>query len=548
MYTGNYKCLELFAKSLGDQNGFISIIADDGEEMERIELKHLYGNWLKIPVEEDTDYQVAVQNAEVSLAYLSDTEDILDTGICILDTGNDFKEMDEGEFREFIRSAYREQYHFTPVVNWMNDPNGLCWYQGYYHLFYQFNPFGQEWNNMYWGHAASTDLVHWKHLPVALEPQTEILDNLELKGGAFTGSALAEEDEVHFWLTRHIGPHEDGGETVQYQTEMRSSDMIHFSQERTVIEEKPEGASFDFRDPKVGKFGDKWYLVLGSCLNEKGAILLYESKDQEKWNYKCPLIVENTPIRTIECPDFFPLDEKYVAMGAWMDHYDEEGRFQMSRYYIGNWEGAELHAEKEQWMDFGSNCYAAQSFFHDGRRIVIGWISDFYGEHVALPNGAYGSMTLPRELHILENRIYAQPVKEVYELKEKLLYSGKETAMKLEGISGNCYYAKVSGEENGEFSILLGKDQEKNIFLKSEGGSVFLKTTGVKSESIRFVSSVEKFRNAEIFVDGRTVEVYLNDGEDVGTKLFYNSQTEGCFELDSRKPLDLEIYTMKSIW
>lgn len=548
MYTGNYKCLELFAKSLGDQNGFISIIADDGEEMERIELKHLYGNWLKIPVEEDTDYQVEVQNAEVSLAYLSDTEDILDTGICILDTGNDFKEMDEGEFREFIRSAYREQYHFTPVVNWMNDPNGLCWYQGYYHLFYQFNPFGQEWNNMYWGHAASTDLVHWKHLPVALEPQTEILDNLELKGGAFTGSALAEEDEVHFWLTRHIGPHEDGGETVQYQTEMRSSDMIHFSQERTVIEEKPEGASFDFRDPKVGRYGDKWYLVLGSCLNEKGAILLYESKDQENWNYKCPLIVENTPIRTIECPDFFPLDEKYVAMGAWMDHYDEEGRFQMSRYYIGKWEGAELHAEKEQWMDFGSNCYAAQSFFHDGRRIVIGWISDFYGEHVALPNGAYGSMTLPRELHIRENRIYAQPVKEVYELKEKLLYSGKETSMRLEGISGNCYYAKVSGEENGEFSILLGKDQEKNIFLKSEGGSVFLKTTGVKSENIRFVSSVEKFRNAEIFVDGRTVEVYLNDGEDVGTKLFYNSQTEGCFEMDSRIPLDLEIYTMKSIW
>lgn len=548
MYTGNYKCLELFAKPLGDQKGFISMIADDGEEMERIELKHLYGNWLKIPVEEDTDYQVEVQNAEVSLAYLSDTEDILDTGICILDTGNDFKEMDESQFREFIRSAYREQYHFTPVVNWMNDPNGLCWYQGYYHLFYQFNPFGQEWNNMYWGHAASPDLVHWKHLPVVLEPQTEILDNLKLKGGAFSGSALAGEDEVRLWLTRHIGPHEDGGETVQYQTEMRSSDMIHFSQERTVIEEKPEGASFDFRDPKVGRFGDHWHLVLGSCLNGKGAILLYESKDQENWTYKCPLIVENTPIRTIECPDFFPLDGKYVAMGAWMDHYDEEGRFQMSRYYIGNWEGAELHAEKEQWMDFGSNCYAAQSFFHDGRRIIIGWISDFYGEHVALPNGAYGSMTLPRELHMRENRIYAQPVKEVYELKEKLLYSGKETALKLENIPGNCYYAKVSGEVNGDFSVLLGKDQEKTICLKSEGGAVFLKTTGVKSENIRFVSSVEKFRNAEIFVDGRTVEVYLNDGEDVGTKLFYNSQTEGCFELDSREPLHLEIYAMKSIW
>ncbi|MDO4308337.1 MAG: glycoside hydrolase family 32 protein [Eubacteriales bacterium] len=548
MYTGSYKCLELFARPVGEQKGFVSIIADDGGEMERRELEHLYGNWLRIPVAEDTAYQVELKDAEVTLAYLSDTEDILDTGICILDAENGFEEMDEVQFREFIQSSYREKYHFSPVINWMNDPNGLCWYQGYYHMFYQFNPFGQEWNNMYWGHAASTDLVHWKHLPVVLEPQKEILDNLQIKGGAFSGSALAGENEARFWLTRHIGPHEDGEETVQYQTEMRSSDMIHFSEERTIIKEKPEGTNFDFRDPKAGKFGDEWYLVLGACVNGKGTFLLYESQDQENWTYKCPLLTENESIRTIECPDFFPLDGKYVAMGAWMNHYDEEGRFQMSRYYIGNWEGADLQIESEQWVDFGSNCYAVQSFCHEGRRIAIGWISDFYGEHIAVKNGAYGSMTLPRELHVRENRVYTQPVKEVYDLKDKLLYSGKENALKLENIPDNCYYAKISGEMQGDFSILLGKDKDKTICLKAEGGTLFLKTSGVKSEAIRFVSSVRNFKNAEIFVDGRTVEVYLNDGEDVGTKLFYNSQTEGCFELASRELLQVEIYTMKSIW
>ena len=87
--------------------------------------------------------------------------------------------MNKEEFSKFIDTPYREQYHFSPVVNWNNDPNGLCWFKGYYHLFYQLNPFEQEWNNMYWGHAASKDLVHWTHLPVVLEPQKEILDNLD---------------------------------------------------------------------------------------------------------------------------------------------------------------------------------------------------------------------------------------------------------------------------------------------------------------------------------------------------------------------------------
>ena len=86
---------------------------------------------------------------------------------------------------------------------------------------------------MYWGHAVSRDLIHWKHLPVVLEPQEEVLDNLSLKGGAFSGSALPMGDEVNFYLTRHIGPQEDGPDTIQYQDMVKSHDMIHFEQEKT---------------------------------------------------------------------------------------------------------------------------------------------------------------------------------------------------------------------------------------------------------------------------------------------------------------------------
>ena len=401
---------------------------------------------------------------------------------------------------------------------------------------------------MYWGHAASKDLVHWTHLPVVLEPQKEILDNLAIKGGAFSGSALPMGNEVYFYLTRHIGPQDDGWDTVQYQTMTKSSDMIHFEPEKEIIREKPEGTNYDFRDPKAIKIGEKYYIVLGACVDEKGTFLLYESEDAENWKYRCPLITEETKIRTIECPDFFPLDDKYVAMGAWMSHYDEYGRFQQCRYYVGDWNGDAMDVHTQQWVDFGSNCYAAQSFQHEDRRILIGWISDFYGEHIATEPGAYGSMTLPRELHVKNEHVYTKPVEEVYTLLGDTVYEGTGSEIKVGSIADNRYYASVSFEETGDFNILLGQDGDKSISLTAEGGKVFFKMAGVKSDKIQFVSSVEKCRNAEIFVDGRTIEVYLNDGEDVGTRLFYNSNRQGIFCLNSEKDAQVKICEMKSIW
>ena len=548
MYTGNYECLELFVKPEAGKKGSVSLKKVKENKTEIKELQHIYGNWIKFPTDKDTEYEITAQDCTITFAYLSECENILKNGICVLNTTDNFKAMNKEEFSKFIDTPYREQYHFSPVVNWNNDPNGLCWFKGYYHLFYQLNPFGQEWNNMYWGHAASKDLMHWTHLPVALEPQEEILDNLAIKGGAFSGSALPMGDKVYFYLTRHIGPQDDGWDTVQYQTMTKSSDMIHFEPEKEIIREKPEGTNYDFRDPKAIKIGEKYYIVLGACVDEKGTFLLYESEDAENWKYRCPLITEETKIRTIECPDFFPLDDKYVAMGAWMSHYDEYGRFQQCRYYVGDWNGDAMDVHTQQWVDFGSNCYAAQSFQHEDRRILIGWISDFYGEHIATEPGAYGSMTLPRELHVKNEHVYTKPVEEVYTLLGDTVYEGTGSEIKVGSIADNRYYASVSFEETGDFNILLGQDGDKSISLTAEGGKVFFKMAGMKSDKIQFVSSVEKCRNAEIFVDGRTIEVYLNDGEDVGTRLFYNSNRQGIFCLNSEKDAQVKICEMKSIW
>lgn len=548
MNSGKYRCLEIFAKSSGE--GMITV---RNQSNQTEETKYCRYDWLKFPLEQHCDYELEVENAVIGLMYFSGSDDIMETGITYLDWNEAEKKMECRNMAEQYDTCYREQYHFVPWKNWINDPNGLCWFNGYYHMFYQTNPHGQSWSNMYWGHAISKDLVHWTHLPIVLEPQPEILKQTDrIKGGAFSGSAVVEEDEVFFYLTRHYGPLEDSPDTIEEQWMTSSRDMLHFEPEWRIISEKPEGASFDFRDPKVLKIKDTWYLVLGTNLNGKAAILLYRSSDGKEWEYLHPLLVEQTEgIRCFECPDFFELDGSYVAMGAWMSHYDECGRYQMSRYYIGNWKEEKLEVEQSRWFDFGSNCYAMQSFEREGRRISIGWVSDFYGEYIPMENGANGSMTIPRELHVKNGRLFMTPVQEIYSLKGKELYIGKEERIQLDEIEGNCYYAQVQFKRNTEFSILLGKEDDAAIYLKNDSNGVRIETYGVKTEGIPFVADVTEVTELEIFVDRRLVEVYINHGEAVGTKIFYHSDKNGCFILDGTDMQAIakaSVHTMHSIW
>lgn len=552
--SAKYTCLEIFARQLAE-GGKIRVLSGNVDGSQTIVEKPAgknYFAWLKIPLKEDTDYEITGEDCEVSLSYLSGSKDLLETGVCYLE-----KDQADGSFYIAGQTAWydgpnRETYHFSPWKNWINDPNGLCWFQGYYHMFYQFNPHEQRWSNMYWGHAVSRDLVHWTHLPVVLAPQEEILENQEsVKGGAFSGCAVASDEEVVFYLTRHKGPLQDGEDTVEQQWMMHSRDMIHFSEETCVIGQPPEGVSFDFRDPKVLRVGDRWYMVLGSAIAGQGAILLYESADGEKWEYAHPLLVEKRVKRCFECPDFMELDGTYVATGAWMEHYDECGRYQMCRYYTGTFRDGEFAVENDGWFDFGSNCYAMQSFAHQGRRISISWISDFYGEHVPCENGAYGSMTIPRELHVRDGKLYMMPVREIRALKGKTLYEGKGENISLTGIEGNAYRVRIGFSENTFFTILLGEDGERSISLVNEEEGLRIVTKGVKSEGICFKADVEEVRELEIYMDRRVAEVYVNGGEAAGTKVFYSGSTSGCFALDAEMPENVvwaEAACMKSIW
>lgn len=543
--NGEYESVCIFAEKTDDRDGWICLEGPGGKEQQ----VHMNDDWyrlVQLALPEKGIYRISRKGVSFTQMYLSGGPDLMDRGIRFLDPDSG----DEMELGKWYDTSVREQYHFNPFMNWVNDPNGLCWFKGYYHLFYQSNPFGQEWNDMYWGHAVSRDLIHWTHMPYVLEPQPDLWRDKEHKGGAFSGSAQVEGEQMHLYLTRHHGPQEDGEETREWQTEAVCWDGIHVEKERPCITERPEGASFDFRDPKVQRIEGMDYMVLGSSLNGVPSILLYV-RENGAWSFKGPLLQEHEPgIRTFECPDFFELDGKYVAAGAWMCHRDEAGRYQMTRCYTGTFDGGRFKTEHQQWYDFGSNFYAVQSFEHGGRRIAIGWISDFYGEHRVKPTGACGSFSLPRELHMEQGRLFTEPVKECYGLLKERIFavSGQEVSPVI--VPGNSFFVKIKLGDDRDFLVTLAREGDDALYLERKNGVTSLVSTRKEVSEVRFPSDVSTVRYVEIFMDRRVAEVYLNHGEAAGTKLFYQESTRGHLEADfaAGSLKRLEVWTMESIW
>ena len=571
-----YRCLEIFLKSLEGKGGSLRIYKD-GEDMREYPAGDVRYTLHRIPLENDSEYKLELLDCEVSIAYLSESEDMMDTGVRFLEyvtdemrqnkagcgegglectslpegTGNWTEIQDLGAWYD---TPNREQYHFNAYKNWINDPNGLCYYKGYYHLYYQANPHSQEWDVMYWGHAASKDLLHWVHLPYTLQPQEEILAQKELRGGAFSGSAVALEDEIVFYLTRHIGTAEETKEnTRQYQTMVRSKDGIHFGEEVKVVERLDDTFSFNnFRDPKAYWLDGRWQMVIGTKVNGIPSLVRYSSADMEKWDYAGVLVEERTEgVYTFECPDFFALDGRFVAAGSWVMYRDAQQRYQPTYWYIGDYQDGSFIPESKGTYDFGSNFYAVQSFEHDGRRIAIGWTADFYQEHVPEANGSCGAMTIPRELSVRNGRLYQKPAEEIYRLRGEKICDAAAQNLAFEKVEGNCYYARIDLTEDTDFRLLLGRSEAGEIQLEREGVQVRIRTKGVRSENVQFVTEVEQLQKAEIFVDRRLIEVYLNDGEAVGTKLFYQDNRDGVFQAEfgeAAKVGRVCLWKMDGIW
>lgn len=296
------------------------------------------------------------------------------------------------------------RFHFHPAKGWMNDPNGLCFYQGKYHAFFQHNPYSTKWDTMHWGHAVTTDLLHWEELPIALYP-TELYENA---GGCFSGSAVIHNDLLYLFYTSV------SKEMGQTQSLVTSCDGKIFkkAQENPLIRNYPPDGSADFRDPKVFRFQDSFYMVCGSGKEGIGRILLYQSEDLLHWTYKGILLEGREYGGILECPDLFPLEDRWVLL------FSQMGRKTHSvAFCVGQWSGGAFQLEQVCFPEVGPQFYAPQTFqAPDGRRLLIAWMYDW--DRTAKEGERYvGAFTVPRELYLTKQHTVAmRPVREAQSL------------------------------------------------------------------------------------------------------------------------------------
>jgi hypothetical protein len=398
---------------------------------------------------------------------------------------------------------HRPEFHFTPEKNWMNDPNGLLFSNGLFHLFFQYNPESIDHGNLSWGHATSVDLIHWKELPVALR-------NDEI-GMIFSGSAVVDHGN-----TTGFGTNENPAMVAIYtnHTETIQSQHIAYSNDEGITWVKYQGNPVldwnipDFRDPKVIWDEKRGHWLMSLARPHEHQISFFTSPDLKNWKHVSDFGLTGATGGVWECPDLFELN--YDGATKWILIVSlNPGGLQGgsgTQYFIGDFDGESfIQTEflgQTKWIDFGSDYYAAVSFNDspESRRIMVGWMSNWdYAK--ALPTAPYkGQMSIPREI-TLEKRngeltLVQRPVREA----EKLMKKIKPTELPL----------KINS------AVTIGFNPENSTIFIDRKGSEFIH--GVHSAPIK--SSLMETKLTYI-LDNSSLEVFINDGEATITDIFF---------------------------
>lgn len=476
----------------------------------------------------------------------------------------------ESEHGAAISPAERPAYHLTPYVGWMNDPNGFSYYKGQYHQFYQYNPYDVRWGPMHWGHAVSTDLLHWEYLPCALAPDSPV-DN---GPGCFSGSAAEMDDGRQLLMyTSVVTEKQPNGEMRDIQNQaVAVGDGMDYEKplEHPVLtaQDIPAGYSkFDFRDPKIWREEDGYYAVTANCTEDgSGAALLFHSLNGYEWKYVALLDRSSNELgRMWECPDFFPLDGKQVLMVGPME-MEAKGPFHNGHNVIaliGEYD-KETHTftrEQVQLMDGGIDFYATQTTLApDGRRLMTAWMQT-WSDTEDKPTGCkwFGQTICPRELRMKDGRIVQIPVQELDAAHGKCTIHKNVTVQgetALDGIKGRVadLTVMVQPGEYRSFSLKLAADAEHHTSLvydpytsqltldRSCAGSR-ADIVHTRSCKVRSQGGALKLR---ILLDKNSVEVFVNDGEQTMTAWIYTPQSaDGIrFAADGKATITVEQFEL----
>ena len=463
-----------------------------------------------------------------------------------------------------IPAQDRPLFHLTPLVGWMNDPNGFCCYKGQFHLFYQYHPYSRVWGPMHWGHAVSSDLLHWTYMPCALAP-----DTAADAGGCFSGTAVPLPDGRLLLCYTGVQPAGTFRRETQAQC-IAIGDGVNFEKaaQNPVVSPAmlPEGYSTaDFRDPKVWMEADGSFRMIAGNRQEQrqGAILMFSSPDAIHWQFLGEMDSSCEEYgRMWECPDFFTLEGKQVLLVSPQEmHAREEFHAGYGTVaLLGRFDAANCRFIREavQPVDLGLNFYASQTVLApDGRRILIGWMDNWETcKEAPRRHPWYAQMSMPRELGIREGRLVQRPVREIAGLwQDTIRHDGcvvhEKTA--LPGVDGRLLDMTVTLRPQGSgcrrFTLQVAEDAAHYVLIRCDlarGELVFDRSHGGSHRDIVHTRHVKaEVRNGKlvlrVLMDKESVELFINDGERVVTSLIPTPLDADGISFEADAPISVSV-------
>lgn len=452
---------------------------------------------------------------------------------------------------------HRPQFHFTPPSQWMNDPNGMVYYDGEYHLFYQHYPDSNVWGPMHWGHAVSTDLVHWEQLPIAIYP-----DSLGL---IFSGSAVVDWNNTSGFGTKENPPliaiytyhlmegEQSGKHDFQYQAIAYSNDK---GRTWTKYEDNPvipnDEKIHDFRDPKVfwHDESEQWVMIFA----RGDRVRIYNSPDLKDWTLASEFGEGHGQADPWECPDLFELPIAGTDQTKWVMLLSIGTRGKQvgpnggsaTQYFIGDFDGKTFTNDNDKettlWIDYGRDNYAGVTWSdipeEDGRRLFIGWMSNWEYATIVPTYAWRSAMTLPRALALknTENgvRLVSTPVQETEKLRSGEVQEGEEISITA-GLESMVAF-EMQDECTATFGIELtnSKGETYRVGYNATTNEYFSDRTkaGKTDFSDVFAKAIHtaprltdgKMVSFHSFFDVASAETFTDDGMTVLTDIYFPNE------------------------
>lgn len=461
-------------------------------------------------------------------------------------------------------NKWKLNFHLMPPIGWINDPNGLCYFKGEYHIFFQYSPFEVEGGLKFWGHYITKDLINYKYVGVSIYPDEKYDCH-----GVYSGSAFIEDDKIYIYYTGNVkllGEHdyiESGREANTMLTV--SDDGINFSEKECLMEMKdyPKGITNHIRDPKVWKADNSYYMVQGARKygddrdNDIGEVLIFSSKDKRNWKHISTVNTKDRFGYMWECPDLFNLDGQNILITCPQGVKQIESVYEniyLSGYFLINDDYKtkdSITVDGFTVLDKGFDFYAPQTFLDEnGNRVIIGWMgvpdTEETHKNLTVDYGWQHCLTIARELSFKNGKLYQKPHRSLEKLRNSMIFENK---CSYSSLSDNLIFA-----DSYEVIVDNIKDADNFELLISEGVSIKYKESKFILEFVNDIGKqigggrgkrsayLEKLENIRILIDTSTIEIFVNDGEMVFTTRYYPDK----YSFRVSGDMNLKIYKLDS--